>query len=262
MKKLYIIFTALFSWVSVSADDDFCGERNTAFKAGESLTYNVFYNVIGIYVNAGAATFATTLEKLNNQNVYHVTATGVSNSKYDWIFKVRDKYETFIDTGSMQPVKFIRNVNEGGYKKNENITFNHQTHTAVSTAGVYKVPACVHDVISAIYSARNIDFSKYKVNDRIPFNMFLDNEVYSLYVRYLGKETVKTKYGKFRCHKFKPLLLKGNIFKGGEDMNVWVTDDGNHFPVRVESPISIGSVKVDLMLWSNNRYPVSSLISW
>jgi hypothetical protein len=92
--------------------------------------------------------------------------------------------------------------------------------------------------------------------------MFLDNEVYNLYLRYMGKEVVKTKYGKFRTIKFKPLLLKGTIFEGGEKMTVWITDDGNHYPVRIESPISVGSVKVDMMEYRNNRYPVTALISF
>jgi len=92
--------------------------------------------------------------------------------------------------------------------------------------------------------------------------MFLDNEVYDLYIRYLGKETIKTRYGKFHAIKFKPLLVKGTIFEGGEKMTVWVSDDPNHFPVRIESPIAVGSIKVDMMGYRNNRYPVSSLISF
>ena len=91
--------------------------------------------------------------------------------------------------------------------------------------------------------------------------MFLDNEVYSLYIRYLGKETVKTRYGKFNAIKFKPLLVKGTIFSGGEKMEVWVSDDGNHIPLRIESPITVGSIKVDMMQYRNLRYPLSSKIS-
>jgi hypothetical protein len=90
--------------------------------------------------------------------------------------------------------------------------------------------------------------------------MFLDDEIYHLYLRYEGKETVKTKYGKFRAIKFKPLLIKGSIFEGGEKMNVWVSDDPNHLLLRAESPISVGSVKVDMMSYKNLRYPLTSLI--
>ena len=90
--------------------------------------------------------------------------------------------------------------------------------------------------------------------------MFLDNEVYSMYIRYLGREMVKTKYGKFRAIKFKPMLIKGTIFKGGEDMEVWVTDDMNRIPVRIESPIVVGKVKIDMMSYENLRYPLTSLV--
>ena len=90
--------------------------------------------------------------------------------------------------------------------------------------------------------------------------MFLDNEVFNMYIRYHGKETVKTKYGKFKAIKFKPLLIKGTIFEGGEKMTVWVSDDENHIPLRIESPITIGSVKIDMMGYKNLRYPLTSLV--
>ena len=120
----------------------------------------------------------------------------------------------------------------------------------------------MQDVVSAVYYARNIDFNKYKPGDKIPFDMFLDDEIYHLYIRYIGKEKIKTRYGKFNAIKFKPLLVKGTIFEGGEKMNAWVSDDPNHLLLRVESPISVGSIKVDMMGYSNLRYPLTSLIGF
>lgn len=262
MKKFLSILLSTFIWLKLSAGDEFCGIRNTTFNAGEQITFNVFYAVAGIYVNAGTANFTLTLDKINNKTCYHVVGDGKSNPSYDWIFKVRDRYESYFDTVNLQPLKFIRNVDEGGYKTHENITFNQETNTAITTSGVFKVPNCVQDVLSAVYYARNIDFSKYNVGDKIPFSMFLDNEVYDLYIRYLGKETIKTKYGKFKAIKFKPLLVKGTIFEGGEKMNVWVSDDANHVPIRIESPIVVGSIKIDMMQYKNLRYPLSSLQSF
>jgi hypothetical protein len=255
---LFLILLAISS--PIQAGDEFCGVRNTAFSHNEQITYRVYYTLAGVYIAAGEAEFTTALEQLNGRPVYHITGEGKTYSFYDNFFKVRDKYETFIDTATMQPLKFIRNVFEGGYKKYENVSFNKVTNTAITTDGVFKVPACVQDVMSSIYYARNIDFRNLKPNDTIPFSMFLDNQVYSLYIRYLGKETVRTKYGKFKTIKFKPLLIKGTIFEGGEKMTVWVSDDPNHIPVRVESPISVGSVKVDMVDFRNRRWPLSSLL--
>ncbi len=264
IKLLAPLVLALFSFSYKTnrpiPQDNFCGIRNISFNVEEEVVFTVYYAVAGIYVNAGNATFTSKLETMNNRPVYHITGEGKTNPSYDWIYKVRDKYETYIDTLSMQPIKFIRNVNEGGYKKYQNVTFNKTANTAVTTDGVFKVPACVQDVVSSMYYARNLDFSQLKPDDKIPFSMFLDNEVFNMYIRYLGKEEIKTKYGKFRALKLKPLLLQGQIFEGGENMTVWVTDDANHIPVRVESPLVVGKVKIDMMSHNNLRHPLTSLI--
>jgi hypothetical protein len=261
LKTITTILILLFAFTT-RAGDEFCGIRNTAFNAGEVVTMKVYYTTLGMYVGAGEAVFSTALEKFNGKTVYHCTGTGSSYSFFDNFYRVRDKYETYIDTATMLPVKFIRNVDEGGTKFYDNVTFNHNAGTAVSTKGVYKIGSCVQDVISATYYARNINFNKYKPGDKIPFDMFLDNETYHLYLKYEGKEIIKTKYGKFHAIKFKPLLIKGTIFEGGEKMNVWVSDDPNHLLLRAESPISVGTIKVDMMGYRNLRYPLTSLISF
>lgn len=233
--------------------------RNGSFVAGEQIRFNVFYNLAGVYVNAGEASFTTTLEQMAGRPVYHIVGSGRTHSSYDWIYKVRDRYETYVDTATMLPLRFVRNVDEGGDKKYEQVTFNKAANTAITNKGVFKVPDCVQDVLSAIYYARNINYAGYKPGDKIPFSMFLDNELHNLYVRYLGTEEVKTRYGTFRAIKFSPLLIKGTIFEGGERMTVWVTNDANRMPVRIESPIVVGSVKVDMMSYRNLRHPMTAL---
>lgn len=238
---------------------DICGARNVSTQNGETVLYDVFYTALGVYVKAGDATFTNTVKKLNGRPVFHIVAEGKSNDKYDWIYKVRDRYESYIDTATMEPLKFVRSVQEGNHKHYENVTFNQSARTAVTDKGVFKMPDCIQDVISAVYSARNINFNNYKKEDKIPFKMFLDNEVYDMYIRYMGKEDIKTKFGKFRAIKFRPLLVKGSIFEGGEKMTVWVSDDPNHIPLRIESPIIVGSVKMDMMGYGGLKYPLSSL---
>lgn len=263
MKSFKVVLFVLFTIISfpLRAGDGFCGLPNTAFMAGEEITFKVMYAVVGAHFGAGEVTFSNTLEMLGNKPVYHVVGDGKTYSFYDKVFKVRDRYETFIDTATLQPLKFIRNVYEGGYKKYENVTFNKVTNTAITNEGVYKIPECIQDVLSAIFYARNINFDNYKPGDKIPFSIFLSNEKYDMYIRYLGKEVMKTKYGKFRTIKFKPLLIKGTLFEGGEKMTVWVSDDANHIPVRIESPITVGTVKVDMIGYKNLRQPLTSLIS-
>jgi hypothetical protein len=240
-------------------DDGFCAISNTTTQHGEEISYTVFYSLAGIYMHAGEASFRNKLEKLNGKTVYHITGTGNSNASYDWIYKVRDRYESFIDTSTMMPLKFLRDVEDGKTKKFEQISFNHAAGTVTTDSGTFKIPSCVQDVLSCIYYSRNINFSKFKKGDKIGFRMFLENEVHELYIRYLGKETVRTKFGKFKAIKFKPLLVEGTIFSGGEKMTVWVSDDSARVPVRIESTILIGSIKVDMTGFKNLRHPLESL---
>ena len=250
MKKIVLlfIFTYIF-FFSLRAQDH-------SFQPGEKIKFTVYYTVVGIYINAGSASFSVSQTKDPNANIYHLVGEGATNSKYDWIFKVRDRYESYLNVDNMQPVKFIRNVNEGKYKKYEEVVFNNENNTAITKKGTYKVPDNIQDVISSVYCARNLDYSKYKVGDKITFNMFFGSSIYNMYIIYAGKETVKTKYGKVSTIKLQPLLLKGNTFKGGEDMTVWVTDDNNHIPVKIESKLSVGKIKVDLVHHENLRHPL------
>lgn len=256
---IFFLF-AFFTFTNVYAQNDFCNLSNICFRSGEALTFKVYYNLSALWVPAGEATFSTKQETLNGQPVYHVTAIGNTYSSYDWIFRVRDQYETFMRTDNLWPLKFLRNVDEGGYKFTNNVTFDQEKQQAYSNKKTFDVPKCVKDVLSAIYFARNIDYDNLKPGTKIPFSMFLDDKVYDLYIRYIGKAKIKTRYGTFNAIKISPLLIKGTIFKGGEDMEVWVSDDKNHIPLRVNSPILVGSVKVDMIGYAGLKYPLTSLI--
>ena len=126
---------------------------------------------------------------------------------------------------------------------------------------------CTFDVLSAVYYCRTINFEKYKTNEKIPVNIVLDGKTYSLYLRYLGKEVIKSRddtknseVRKYRCIKFSAMLVEGTIFKGGENMFIWVTDDENRIPVLVEAKILIGSVKAYVNTIEGIRYDLTSLV--
>ncbi|MFI5196593.1 MAG: DUF3108 domain-containing protein [Chitinophagales bacterium] len=243
------------------AQNDFCSAKNTSFRDGEKLTFRVYYNMGFVWITAGYAGFITKGEDMNGRKVYHITGDGKTARSYEWFYKVRDKYETYIDKETMLPARFVRDVNEGGFKINQDVTFYQAKEQAISNQKAYTITKCTQDVLSAIFYARNIDYNKYSPGDKIPFNMFLDDKLYSLYIKYVGKEDIETKMGTYHAIKIVPLLIEGTIFKGGEKMTVWVSDDDNHLPLRVDSPILVGSIKVDLVNYDNLRSPFTSVIS-
>jgi len=220
------------------------------FGPGEKLTYKVYYNFFKL--QAGTATFEIkeAYKKVNGRNCYNVVGTGKTSDACDLFFMVRDHYESYIDTELLMPWRFVRVVNEGGFKFDDYVRFDPITKTAISKRSkekVHALPEQFHDVLSVLYYFRTIDWSQAKINDVYAVDIFLDDEVYQGSVKYLGKETIKTDLGKIKCLKLQPNLISGNVFKENAKMLLWVSDDDNHIPIRVESDIVVGSVKADLM---------------
>jgi hypothetical protein len=220
-------------------------QENNAFKAGEILSYRLHYGII----DAGVAVLEVKPEVLSvsGRNVYHIVGNGYSKGSFDWFFKVRDRYETFIDKDALLPWMFVRRVNEGGYIINQDYKFNHYNNKVdVGNGEKVDVPPGTQDMISAFYAARNLDFSNAKEGDVFTVNSIVDKELWPLKMRYVGKETITCDIGTFKCIKFRPIVQKGRIFKHEEDLNVWITDDKNHVPIRAEAKLLIGSVRLDI----------------
>ena len=256
MKRIITIAFILIGFVAHSSD----GQKvlrsldNTAFKPGEVLKFRLHYGII----SAGEATLRvdTGATIIGTRPCYHVVGTGESVGAFNWFFKVRDRYESIIDKVALVPWMFIRRVDEGCFVINENVSFNHYKNTAASNGtrnkkdisrGIDSLPDGIQDMLSAFYYARTLDFSNVKEGDVFPIFGLIDNEVVPLNIKFIGREEIETKKGTFKCLKFRPMLQEGRVFKDNEDMTVWVSDDKNHLPVRVQTDVLVGSIKMDLV---------------
>jgi len=251
ISKTNFAFLFIYFLSATTLFAQFRTQPNKAFKKGEQLVYRIHYGV----VDAGIAEIEIKDEekKLGERNVYHCVGKGYSKGAFDWFFKVRDRYETYIDDHSIVPILFVRRVEEGGYKISQNYFFNHLQNLVMADGKPFAVAAHMQDMLSAFYYARTIDFSKAQINDVFAIPAFVDNETFNLKIKYVGKEIIKTEFGNVRCLKFRPILQKGRIFKHEEDLNVWISDDENHIPMRVQADILVGAIKMDLQSYKNAK---------
>ena len=236
-----------------------------AFRPGERVEYKAYYNWGFIWIHAGKIRFTVEQKYVDNQRAFHLNAYGRSLKSYDWIFKVRDHFQSVAREEDLTPLHFVRDTYEGGYAVDNQYHFDHQQQKIYSQVDnskeVYQEDTLafeppVYDVLTAIYKARNLDFSQYSIDEKIPLSMIIDNEIYELYLRYQGKERIKIPRDRhYNCIKFSAMLVEGTIFSGGEHLTVWVTDDKNHIPVMVKAKILIGSVKAILKSTHNLKHP-------
>lgn len=250
MKKRnkYLVLLILLILMCAAADStaqkpEFRVIDNKAFKVGEVLIFDVKYG----FVTAGVAEFSIPkITKLAGRETYNVVFKVNSVPAFDPFYKVRDRYETYIDVEGIFPWRFEQHIREGGYSRDFSAFFDQRKGKAKTSEGQYDIPRYVNDIVSAFYLARTFDYSEMKSGDKIHLQNFYKDKVYPLEVVYHGKERITVEAGTFDCIILEPLAKEGGLFKSEGTMLLWVTDDNIKMPVKVKTKVIIGSIDAEL----------------
>jgi hypothetical protein len=251
MKKilLLLIFVTTVSFDSPKED---------AYDVGEWFKFRIHYGI----VNAGYATLEVKDATVNSKKSFHVIGKGYTTGMSRFFFKVDDLYESYIDKDTGNPHQFVRNINEGGYTKNQEGFFNQITNRILVKDYKHKeektliIPKNTQDILSAFYYLRNYQgIDKLKVGESIAIDMFFDNETTKFKLKFIGREDITTKFGDVSAMIFRPLVQSGRVFKEQESLTVWVSDDDNKLPLRIKASLAVGSIKADLDAFKGLKGP-------
>jgi hypothetical protein len=243
MKKYILLFFTFFFLTTASSQD-----KSVAFKSGEWLRYKMSYSG---FLRAGTAILEVDEKELNGKKVFHTKGSGWTSGMIKWFFEVNDKYESYFDKDTVKPYVFKRKIDEGGYKKHRITSFNYVSHRAyIQDFTLQKDTSVaffnVQDMLSSFYYLRNRDVKNMKKGEEIAIDMFMDSQVYPFKLRFLGREVLKTKFGKVKTMIFQPLVQSGRVFKAQESVKLWVTDDANKIPIKMKADLSVGSLRAEL----------------
>ncbi len=249
MRKLFFgLFILLYTTGFGQSQDLF-------FKEGECFKYRIHYGLL----NAGFAEIK--LEESNlNPDEFHAVGTGKTTGMVSLFFKVQDRYESYFSKDSTKPSYAVRRVDEGGYTIRRNIAFDTIANVAITedlkkktldtTAAVN-----VYDFISGFYKMRTTSFKNQEIGNHTLVNLFFDKEVFPFQLKLIGREEIRTKFGKIKVLKLRPLVQSGRVFKEEESLTLWVTDDKNKIPIRIKADLAVGSLKADLIEYKGLTHP-------
>lgn len=230
-----------------------------AYSTGEFFKLRIHYGL----VNAGYATLEVKDAELNGKKMHHVIGKGYTTGMTKLMFKVVDNYESYFDKETNKPFVFIRNINEGGYKKNQQGYFNQANNTVLvkdyknKTEKTFTVPENVQDIVSSFYYLRNHPkIDKLAVNESISIDMFFDDETTKFKLKFIGRENINSKFGKINCMVFRPFVQAGRVFKEEESLTVWISDDNNRIPIRIKASLAVGSLKADIDEYKGLKHPI------
>jgi hypothetical protein len=257
MKKYLLALLLIIASVSLTIAQELPLVNQPVFKAGEQLSYRLKY---GVFTAAEADLRVENTDiKYNGRPALHIIVEGRTAGSFDVFYKVRNRYETYIDEKTLLPYFYAENRHEGSWKHSDKVTFDHETNKITATKGSYAFKGKVFDFVSAYYFARTIDVSKLHVGDKFELRYFLDDGINSLGITYAGKEKVNCSMGTFNCLKFNPTIIPGRIFRKDSKLYLWITDDNNRIPVKANVEVVVGSVTMDLTAVKGLMYPLNPL---
>jgi hypothetical protein len=234
-----------------------------AFKDGEWFEFRIHYGVF----NASRVTLELKADTLDQTLVFHAKGYGRTTGLARLFFKVEDHYESYFGQKDGLPRWFIRDINEGGYTKDLEIRFDHEKKVAhvndkkKEKKSSFAINENVQDLISAFYYLRNFyDTSSLKEGEDISLNMFFDQENYLFKLRFLGRETIETAFGKVRCLKLRPFVQSSRVFSEQESVTLWVSDDQNKIPLKIRADLRVGSIDCDLDRFKNLQHPFNIVV--
>ncbi len=250
-----VLIVALFSLGSASRQELFPPVLNNSFGPGEVVEYKV--NFTFFTVGRASTIIHPKVQPFEGRNCYKVDVFGKTTGMAGWLAKVDDQWGAYIDSASLLPLLSYRRIREGRYRKDEQVTFRHQdskaeTRVLDKQTGqfkpplVYETPHQVRDLIAGFMFMRTVDFTKMKKGDQFVISGFFEDTVYSLTVRYDGKEVVSTDVGRIPCIVLKPYMPNNKLFDGEDSITAWVSDDDNHVPVKISAEMFIGSTGIEL----------------
>ncbi len=221
--------------------------NQTAFALGERLVYDVDYS----FITAGEAVFSIpSIDTMHGRECYKVLFTVNSTPTFSFFYKVDDRYETILDKKGIFPWRFTQRIREGKYKNDFAADFDQLNNVAITKAGSYSIPPYVHDVVSAMFYVRTLDYSQCHPGERILLKNFFKDTTYQLAVKFLGYQQISVDAGKFNCVLVEPLIMEGGLFKSEGRIIIWMTNDERKIPVKVSTKVVVGSIDAELREYS------------
>ena len=257
-----VLLVAMLFLASVGASAQ--GMTNTAFKSGEYLSYNLYFNWKFVWIKAGNASFSTTMTRYKGHNAYKTSLTAKTNARADKFYVIRDILTAYC-TGNLVPLFYTKNTHEGNRRNLDEVTYQfsggkcHMKLRRRKTDGVNHYKNVVRnnsfDMLSIFLRARSWNPSGWRNGYKVGFNIVDGKNCNPAYIQYGGKTNVDGDNNrKYRCLKLSYYENEGKGYK--RIATFYVTDDQNHIPILIDLNLKFGSAKAKIVNIRGNRYPI------
>ena len=232
----------------------------SAYLPGEIILYRVHYG----FITAGEAYMRLTDKYyyVNKKVCYRAEIIGNSTGAFNSIVRIKNVYGAYFDTTEFKPQKAFRSISENKYRKKEETYFDYANNVATirdednkpEEVGIYPN---ILDMVSGYYFLRLQKYDGLSKNDTIKLKGIFEKKTYDFKILYLGKQIVKTDFGKIASFVISPIMPENSLFRGKYPIKMWISDDANRIPLKVEAELMLGSVELDITDYENLKFPLA-----
>jgi len=208
------------------------------YPIGERLTYGAYFGP----VRAGHSFMEISEGELEGKSAYIIECEQKTEKAFSVVYKIDDRYKSYVDTATFSSLSFTKNINEGKYSNKVSLDFNEDSVFYTDGRRTEKIPNA-KDIFAAIYWMRTQNFFSGDTL-KVPFHSSGKNEEMIVPVSELQWTTVPI--GKFRTFMLTPQVKEGKVFGSEEPIKIWVSVDPQHIPVKIESKLKVGSISFQL----------------
>lgn len=265
MKKILLLLAAVTAFAAQAQT------KEAAFASGEKLTFAVTHSYVRAnFINV---TFSTMADMAGGSRALRITAGGQTLKAYRAFFNINDTYQTWLDAETLRPLLYSSNLAENKYRFKANYTYDWADNVVETRYHKYDNPdtrrritlgAGAGDAIAILYNMRCDDISSWAVGQQRTMRLVLDDTVRVLRYRYMGRESKKIgRAGTFNTLKIVCSMASSSdpdaqVFAEGSELTLWLSDDKNHMPLYIESPIKFGSIVASITSYEGLKYPLTS----
>ena len=239
LQLLFILFITQLSAINLPG-------KELPFPEGERLEYQMRWNFLRVGTAILLRNTNTTLE---GKPCLHFTMTARTYGIADKIFKVRDKIDSYTDLKLQNTLHYKQTQREGKTERDIVVRFDRENQIAHYTnygkplkgRDPLKIRDGILDPLSIMYALRA---GKPEVGDLVKLPATDGKKIIEVEVGVLKREEIKVPAGKFPSIVLAPATkdLRGVFEKTkNSKIEIWVSDDGHYYPLRVKSKVIVGS---------------------
>jgi hypothetical protein len=247
--------------------------QDIPFQNGEELHFDIHYKYGVVVMKGGTARYCLNITNYNRKQTLKSSLDFKTTSFFDKIYKIRDTLNSYATIPDLKPIYNYRNVNEGNTHFIEElfvqkhgdsyseVRIKRTREGEVRMDTILSANNLGYDFLNVFLFVQDLDYSKVSPGNTYNLTAFFGKKKINIIIRYRGQAILE----KSETLKYKALRLTIDIVdeaftESQNAMEVWVSDDENHIPLKLKAKLKIGAAEADLSSYKNLKYPLTSEI--